>query len=197
MEVMNMKTDNELRIQITDALGHICMDRMIRGEGHVLTLDVSRLKAGVYFYRVYNAEIELLEGKWKNLIIYNTLVLAFLLMAGGVKMHGQEMTDINQISAYLALTACNESFSEAFFSHYEEIQKVDNLIVDISYNIGGYSSFCDTVLGYLVDNDTIYIDNKDASSGFSPDYKLDLFELFQKKSRKKLLGRLEGIIQEL
>ena len=40
-------------------------------------------------------------------------------------------------------------------------------------------------------------DNKDASNGFAPDFELDLFELFQKKSRKKLLGRMEGIIQEL
>jgi len=236
------------------------------------------------------------------------------------------VADTTNSFAYLALTACNESFSEAFFSHYEEIQKADNLIIDISYNMGGYSSFCDTVLGYLVDYDTIYryptlnrvsnasamasysfipderketeiditknqeyylnhtfesvnyqdpswakfknpvpaskryrgniyvlmghetvsaaeyfaimlsqnkrvvflgektaganaqpyyftlpsgikaminigkcydFDNKDASNGFAPDYELDLYELFQKKSRKKLLGRMEGIIQEL
>ena len=52
------------RISITDALGRPCVDRFIRGEGNVLTVGVSGLKAGVYFYRVYNAEKELLTGKW-------------------------------------------------------------------------------------------------------------------------------------
>jgi hypothetical protein len=52
------------RISITDGLGRPCLDRFIRGEGNVLTLGVSGLKAGVYFYRVYNAEKELLNGKW-------------------------------------------------------------------------------------------------------------------------------------
>jgi hypothetical protein len=47
-----------------DALGRPCLDRFIRGEGNVLTVGVSGLKAGVYFYRVYNAEKELLTGKW-------------------------------------------------------------------------------------------------------------------------------------
>ena len=52
------------RISIMDALGRPCLDRFIRGEGNVLTVGVSGLKAGVYFYRVYNAEKELLTGKW-------------------------------------------------------------------------------------------------------------------------------------
>lgn len=58
--------------------------------------------------------------------------------------------------AYLALTGCNERFSEMFLNHYEEIQSADNLIIDMSYNWGGFSSFCDTVLGYLIDNDSIF-----------------------------------------
>ena len=52
------------RISITDALGRPCLDRFIRGEGNVLTVGVSGLKAGVYVYRVYDAEKELLSGKW-------------------------------------------------------------------------------------------------------------------------------------
>jgi hypothetical protein len=52
------------RISITDALGRPCLDRFIRGKGNVLTVGVSGLKAGVYFYRVYDAEKELLSGKW-------------------------------------------------------------------------------------------------------------------------------------
>lgn len=234
--------------------------------------------------------------------------------------------DTTNSFAYLSLTGCNESFSETFFNHYEEIQKAEYLLIDISYNLGGYSSFCDTILGYLVDDDTIYryptlnrvsnssalasshfipderkekeiditknqefylnhtfesvnyqdpswakfknpvpaskryrgniyvlmghetvsaaeyfaimlsqnrrvvflgektagansqpyyftlpsgikaminigkcydFDNQDASSGFSPDYKLDLFELFQPKSRKKLRASLISIIHEI
>ena len=52
------------RISITDALGRPCVDRFIRGEGNVLTVGVSGLKAGVYAYRVYDAEKELLRGKF-------------------------------------------------------------------------------------------------------------------------------------
>lgn len=66
------------------------------------------------------------------------------------------VADTTNSFAYLALTSCNESFSQEFLKHYEEIQKADNLIINISYNMGGYSSFCDTVLGYLIDNDTIF-----------------------------------------
>jgi hypothetical protein len=52
------------RISITDALGRPCLDRFIRGEGDVLTIGVSGLKAGVYFYRVYNAEKDMIGGKF-------------------------------------------------------------------------------------------------------------------------------------
>lgn len=52
------------RISITDALGRPCVDRFVRGEGNVLTVGVSGLKAGVYTYRVYNAEQELAGGKF-------------------------------------------------------------------------------------------------------------------------------------
>ncbi len=52
------------RISITDALGRPCLDRFVRGKGNVLTVGVSGLKAGVYFYRVYNAEKEMVGGKF-------------------------------------------------------------------------------------------------------------------------------------
>ena len=52
------------RISITDALGRPCVDRFVRGEGNVLTVGVSGLKAGIYTYRVYNAEQELAGGKF-------------------------------------------------------------------------------------------------------------------------------------
>jgi hypothetical protein len=64
IDISGLPENEKHRIQITDALGHICMDRIIRGEGNVLTIGVSGLKAGVYFYRVYNAEKEMIGGKF-------------------------------------------------------------------------------------------------------------------------------------
>ncbi len=52
------------RISITDALGRPCLNKYIRGEGNVLTVEVSGLKAGVYGYRVYNSDNELFNGKF-------------------------------------------------------------------------------------------------------------------------------------
>ena len=40
-------------------------------------------------------------------------------------------------------------------------------------------------------------ENHDASSGFSPYYELDLYELWQTKSRKKVLAKLIDIIYRL
>lgn len=57
--------------------------------------------------------------------------------------------------AYIALTACNENFQKDFETNYSTIQKCKNLIIDISNNVGGYSSYPDAVIGYLVDNDSI------------------------------------------
>jgi hypothetical protein len=64
IDISGLPEHNKYRIQITDALGHICMDRIIRGEGNMLTLGVSGLKAGVYIYRVYDADGVLIEGKF-------------------------------------------------------------------------------------------------------------------------------------
>ena len=52
------------RISITDALGRPCVDRFIRGEGNVLTVEVSGLKAGVYGYRVYSEDGDLIGGRF-------------------------------------------------------------------------------------------------------------------------------------
>ena len=64
IDISGLSQNMEHRIQITDALGHICMDRIIRGEGNVLTLGVSGLKAGVYVYSIYNAEKEIARNKF-------------------------------------------------------------------------------------------------------------------------------------
>ena len=64
IDISGLPEHNKYRIQITDALGHICMDRIVRSEGNMLTLGVSGLKAGVYIYRVYDADGVLIEGKF-------------------------------------------------------------------------------------------------------------------------------------
>ncbi len=64
IDISDLPQNMEHRIQITDALGHICLDRIIRGEGNVLTLGVSGLKAGLYAYRIYNMDRELIKGKF-------------------------------------------------------------------------------------------------------------------------------------
>lgn len=64
IDISILPVHNEHRIQITDALGHICMDRIIRGEGNVLTVGISSLKSGIYFYSIYNAENEIVRNKF-------------------------------------------------------------------------------------------------------------------------------------
>jgi hypothetical protein len=64
IDISGLPENEKHRIQITDALGHICLDRIIRGEGNVLTLGVSGLRAGLYAYRIYNMDKEFIKGKF-------------------------------------------------------------------------------------------------------------------------------------
>ena len=64
IDISGLPEHNEHRIQITDALGHICMDRIIRGEGNVLNVNTTSLKPGLYFYTIQNTQIGLLNGKF-------------------------------------------------------------------------------------------------------------------------------------
>ena len=64
IDISNLPKYDEHRIQITDALGHICMDRIIRGEGNVLTVGVSSLKPGIYFYTIKNTQNKVLNGRF-------------------------------------------------------------------------------------------------------------------------------------
>lgn len=52
------------KIRIIDQKGSLLMDRIIRQAGNLLTLDVSSLPSGIYFYQIYNTENELLKGKF-------------------------------------------------------------------------------------------------------------------------------------
>ena len=64
IDISGLPENKEHRIQITDALGHICMDRIIRGEGNVLTVGVASLPAGMYTYQIYNDKKTLSSGKF-------------------------------------------------------------------------------------------------------------------------------------
>ena len=64
IDISGLSEKEEHRIQITDASGHICMNRIIRGEGNVLTVGVSSLKPGIYVYCIYNAEKEIVRNKF-------------------------------------------------------------------------------------------------------------------------------------
>lgn len=64
IDISGLPENEEFHIQITDVLGHICMDRIIRGEGNVLTVGVSSLKPSVYVYTIYNTEKNISKNKF-------------------------------------------------------------------------------------------------------------------------------------
>ena len=64
IDISGLPENKEHRIQITDALGHICMDRIIRGEGNVLTVGVANLSVGMYTYQIYDNKKTLSSGKF-------------------------------------------------------------------------------------------------------------------------------------
>lgn len=64
IDISGLPENEKHRIQITDAWGHICMDRIIRGEGNVLTVGVAGLSNGIYTYKIYDKEKTLSSGKF-------------------------------------------------------------------------------------------------------------------------------------
>ena len=64
IDISGLPEHNKYRIQITEALGHICMDRIIRGEGNMLSVGVANLPAGMYTYQIYNDKKTLSSGKF-------------------------------------------------------------------------------------------------------------------------------------
>ena len=64
IDISGLSQNMEHRIQITDALGHICMDRIIRGEGNVLTVGVASLPVGMYTYQIYYDKKTISSGKF-------------------------------------------------------------------------------------------------------------------------------------
>ena len=64
IDISGLPEGHQHRIQITDALGHVCMSRIIRGSGNLLTVDVSSLKPGVYICTIFNSENEIVRNKF-------------------------------------------------------------------------------------------------------------------------------------
>ena len=64
INISGLSQNMEHRIQITDALGHICMDRIIRSEGNVLTVGVASLPVGMYTYQIYYDKKTISSGKF-------------------------------------------------------------------------------------------------------------------------------------
>ncbi len=64
IDISGLPAHDEHRIQLIDALGHICMDRIIRGKGNVLTVGVASLPVGMYTYQIYDNKKTLSLGKF-------------------------------------------------------------------------------------------------------------------------------------
>ena len=64
IDISGLTENKEHRIQITDALGHVCMNRLIRGSGNLLTVGVASLKPGIYTYTIFNSENEIVRNKF-------------------------------------------------------------------------------------------------------------------------------------
>ena len=63
-DISELPVGKEHRISISDAHGRLVMSRIIRGEGNVLTIGISGFKPGIYTYQIYNAESEIVNGKF-------------------------------------------------------------------------------------------------------------------------------------
>lgn len=64
IDISGIPENTENRVSITDMHGMVRMNRIIRGNGNLLTIDASSLEAGTYVYSVFNSEKELLKGKF-------------------------------------------------------------------------------------------------------------------------------------
>ena len=64
IDISNLSQNTENRVSITDMQGITRMSRIIQGSGNLLTIDVTVLETGVYFYSVYNREKEIIKEKF-------------------------------------------------------------------------------------------------------------------------------------
>ncbi len=64
IDISGLSESGRLRVQVTDATGCVCMERVIRGDGNVMKLDIKPLKPGLYFYTIHDAQKGSLNGKF-------------------------------------------------------------------------------------------------------------------------------------
>lgn len=64
IDISQIHEDGEKRIRVVNMSGQVFIDRIIRGEGNVLTIGISGFKPGIYTYQIYNAESEIVNGKF-------------------------------------------------------------------------------------------------------------------------------------
>lgn len=64
IDISQIHEDGERRIRVVNMSGQVFIDRIIRGEGNLLTLGVSSLPSGIYTYQIYNAENDIVSGKF-------------------------------------------------------------------------------------------------------------------------------------
>lgn len=63
-DISNLPIGKEHRISICDVMGRTVMSRIIRGEGNVLTVNISSLENGIYSYSITNADQTISGGKF-------------------------------------------------------------------------------------------------------------------------------------
>lgn len=64
IDISSLPQGVEHRIRITDVQGRPCLDRVIHGQGNVLTLYVVNLPDGIYTYSIYSKDRNLITGKF-------------------------------------------------------------------------------------------------------------------------------------
>ena len=64
INIPNLPDGKQHRIQISDAMGRICMNRIIRDEGNLLSVGISHFSPGAYTYYIYNNESIVITGKF-------------------------------------------------------------------------------------------------------------------------------------
>ena len=64
-------------------------------------------------------------------------------------------TDSSKGFAYIKLNACDRKNLNYFLDNKNVIKKCENLIIDLTDNGGGYSNFCNPIIDFLVDQDTL------------------------------------------
>ena len=64
IDITGLHRNEQFRVRITDAMGRVCMERVMRGDGDVMKLDIRTLKPGLYFYTIQDTKKGRQNGKF-------------------------------------------------------------------------------------------------------------------------------------